>query len=122
MRHKLPVERVSDTLRLNTGGDPEMYEMIVAMNVVDPERYASYREAMRPILERYGGGFRYDLVVSETLRSESSHPITRVFAIHFRDRNACAAFFADSNYLDVKAQRYEGAVDGHTVLAEHDFD
>ncbi|MEL6339412.1 MAG: DUF1330 domain-containing protein [Myxococcota bacterium] len=99
-----------------------MYEMIVAMNVVDSARYAQYREAMRPILERYGGGFRYDFVVAETLQTESSHPITRLFAIHFRDKNACAAFFSDSDYQDVKALHYDGAVDGHTVIAEHYLD
>ena len=96
-----------------------MYEMLVAMNVTDDARYAAYREAMAPILATYGGGFRYDFKVGETLSEAPEHPVTRVFAIFFADEDASAAFFADPDYLAVKAEHFDGAVHGFTVMVAH---
>jgi uncharacterized protein (DUF1330 family) len=89
------------------------------MNVTDRAEYQRYRDAMAPILVRYGGGFRYDFVVGETLKSASPHPVTRLFAIFFADEPASAAFFADPRYLEVKARHYAGSVAGHTVIAAY---
>ena len=96
------------------------HEMIIAMNVTDAARYAQYRAGMTPILAGYGGGFRYDLEVSRVLASPGGHPITRVFALYFRDRAAREAFFADPAYLRVRAEHFVGAVDGFSVMAEHE--
>lgn len=96
------------------------YEMLVAMNVTDTTRYAQYREAMKPLLAEYGGGFRYDFEVSETFSEAPAHDVTRVFAIYFSDGAASGSFFADPRYLEVKREHYEGAVDGHTVIAAYD--
>ena len=106
----------------NPGGkerSPGMYEMFVAMNVTDAGKYALYRTEMMPILEKFGGGFRYDCIVSEVLRSAAPHPITRIFSIFFQDEAASRAFFSDPDYLAVKTRHYEASVDGFTVLAEH---
>lgn len=94
------------------------YTRLVAMNVTDPVAYAAYRDAMRPILERYGGGFAYDAVVQEATGS-FAHPVTRIFAIFFRDKAACQGFFADPAYAAVRAQHFEGAVEGFTELAAY---
>lgn len=93
--------------------------MLVAMNVTDRERYGAYRAAMLPILARYGGGFRYDFVVDEVLSKEPDHPVTRVFAIYFKDEPSSETFFSDADYLAVKRAHYDGAVDGHTVIASY---
>ncbi len=98
------------------------HELIVAMHVKDAAGYQRYRDAMRPILERYGGGFRHDFVVSEALRTDAAHPVTRIFAIYFRDRAAKDAFFADPEYLQVKAAHLEESVGGSTIVAAHDRD
>lgn len=90
------------------------------MHVTDPAGYAAYRAQMTPILARYGGGFRYDLVVSETLASAAPHPINRLFAIYFRDRSARDAFFADPAYLRVRAEHFAPSVGGFTVIAVHE--
>jgi uncharacterized protein (DUF1330 family) len=95
------------------------YEMRVAMNVTDRAEYQRYREAMAPILARYGGGFRYDFIVGESLKSASPHPVTPVFAIFFADEPASAACFADPRYLEVKARHDAGSVAGHTVIAAY---
>ena len=97
------------------------YETIMAMNVKDPERYARYRAGMTPILERYGGFFRYDMVVSEVLKSPTTHPITRVFAINFPSKAAREAFYADPEYQKVRAEHFTPAVDGHTAIAVHEL-
>ncbi len=96
------------------------HEMIVAMHVLDDEGYARYRDAMRPLLESYGGGFRYDFVVSKVLRSEAEHPINRVFAIHFRDRESRDAFFADPRYRAVRERFFDASVGARTLVAEHE--
>ncbi|HYD02020.1 MAG TPA: DUF1330 domain-containing protein [Phycisphaerales bacterium] len=96
------------------------YESIVAMHVTDPAGYAAYRAGMTPILRRYGGGFRYDVIVSDTLESAAPHPINRLFAIFFRDPAARDAFFADPEYLRVRAEHFVQSVGGFTVIAEHE--
>jgi uncharacterized protein (DUF1330 family) len=96
------------------------YEIIVAMNVTDETGYRRYREGMLPILESYGGGFRHDFVVSRVLASAATHPVTRVFAIYFRDEAASAAFFADPAYKAVRARDFDGSVNGFTQIASYD--
>lgn len=95
------------------------YEMMVALEIVDPDGYQRYREAMRPLLEAAGGGFRYDFEIARTLRSAAAHPITRVFAIYFRDRAARDALFADPQYQEIKARHFASAVRATTILAEY---
>jgi uncharacterized protein (DUF1330 family) len=96
------------------------HEMLVALHVTDPARYARYRAAMTPLLEAHGGGFRYDFEIATTLRSEASHPINRVFAIHFPDAATSARFFADPQYLAVRAEHFEPAVAAVTRIAAYD--
>ncbi|MEM7675193.1 MAG: DUF1330 domain-containing protein [Myxococcota bacterium] len=95
------------------------YEMLVAMNVTDADAYAKYRDAIAPVLSRFGGGFRYDFEVNRTLTVDPVHPVNRVFAIFFEDEVACKNFFVDQAYLSAKQRYYTGAVDGFTVIAEY---
>lgn len=105
------------------GGSPTVesrpYTNLVGLRVVDPEGYRRYREAMTPILERFGGRFGYDFVVSEVLRSEVEAPIDRVFTIVFPDRAACEAFFADPEYQQARATHFAPAVSHTTIMAEY---
>lgn len=96
------------------------HEMVVALHVADADVYRQYREAMRPLLEQAGGGFRYDFEVARTLKSEVTHPITRLFTIHFRDRAAKDAFFADPEYKRIRAQFFEASVRATTIVAEYE--
>lgn len=93
-------------------------ESWMGMNIVDAASYQSYREAMSPILKTYGGGFRYDFVVSEVLKSEAEHLINRVFAIYFPDEATRERFFADPHYLEIKKKYFDQAVAGRTTLAK----
>lgn len=96
------------------------FENLVGLDIADEATYQSYREAMLPILNRYGGGFRYDLRISEVLKAESgAQNINRVFIIHFPDRAAKEAFFADADYLEARAKYFEPSVATVTILAEY---
>ena len=96
------------------------YEMLVGLQVIDDATYVRYREAMAPILERYGGGFRYDFKIGEVLRKETASPINRVFTIHFRDRRSRDGFFSDPDYQKAKRQFFESSVSATTILAEYE--
>jgi uncharacterized protein (DUF1330 family) len=94
--------------------------MWVGLEVKDQALYRRYREDMTPILQRYGGGFGYDFIVAETLKSEGQAPINRVFTIWFPDREAASRFFADPAYKKVRARSFEPAVGAITQIASFD--
>lgn len=94
--------------------------MLVGLEVIDDKTYTEYRAAMRPILERFGGGFRYDFKIAEVLRKETTNPINRVFTIFFSDRPSRDAFFSDAGYQKAKQQFFEKSVSATTILAEYD--
>lgn len=96
------------------------FEAVRGLNVIDEAGYEKYREAMTPILARYGGGFRFDFIVAKTLKADAPHPINRVFAIYFADRASKDAFFADPAYKQVRATYFEPAVRGVTLIGEYD--
>ncbi|WDE01518.1 DUF1330 domain-containing protein [Thalassomonas actiniarum] len=95
------------------------YEMLVALEVIDDENYQAYRQAMKPILTTYGGGFGADFRVSEVLLPQESPNINRVFTIYFRDEAAKNDFFADGDYLKVKAEYFETSVASTRILASY---
>lgn len=93
--------------------------MLVGLWVTDHERYRQYRAAMAPLLARFGGAFGYDFVVSEVLKTEVEAPINRVFTMTFPDHRASEAFFADPEYVAVRAALFEPSVGHTTILAEY---
>lgn len=95
-----------------------MYEMLVGLKVSDDQLYQAYREAMFPILQRYGGGFSNDFKVSEALIAEDKS-INRVFTIYFPDEVRMNKFFVDEQYLMVKHEYFDRSVDSINILAEY---
>jgi uncharacterized protein (DUF1330 family) len=95
------------------------YEMIVGLQVKDDDSYSSYRKEMIPLLETYGGGFRYDFKVSETLINQGGKPINRVFAIFFKDEESMNLFFSNSEYLSIKKNYFERSVEETTIISEY---
>jgi len=96
------------------------HENLVGLNVTDEASYQRYRDEMTPILARYGGRFRHDFRIAETLRSEAPGKITRLFIISFPDTATKVRFFADPEYVAIRARHFVGAVDGVSILAEFD--
>ncbi|GDY26851.1 DUF1330 domain-containing protein [Agarivorans sp. Toyoura001] len=96
------------------------YEMLVGLHVLDDDMYLQYRDAMKPILSSYGGGFGYDFKVSEVLRPEENRDINRVFTIYFSERSAKEAFFANPEYLKVRERYFEGSVASTTIISSYE--
>ena len=96
------------------------YEMMVGLQVKNDEEYTKYREAMTPILKQYGGGFRYDFKVSETLKNEEGRPINRVFAIYFENKDSLNEFFNHPDYLKVKSNFFNTSVEATTIISEYE--
>ena len=94
--------------------------MLVGLTVTDDRVYQEYRDAMTPLLASHGGGFRFDFVVGQVLRSEATHPINRVFAIYFADAARKDAFFGHAEYRVIRARFFERSVTGVTILAAYD--
>jgi len=95
------------------------YEMLIGLNVIDQANYTAYRQGMTPILEKYGGEFRYDFMVEKTLKSAISHTINRVFVISFPDAARKDNFFSDPDYKKVKQQYFEVSVQDTAVIATY---
>jgi uncharacterized protein (DUF1330 family) len=70
-----------------------MYEYIVVLDIINDELYDEYRKSMMPILNKYGGGFKYDFKIQETLRSSDEENINRVFLIYFPSNIKADEFF-----------------------------
>jgi uncharacterized protein (DUF1330 family) len=95
------------------------FELLVGLTVKDDEIYQQYRAAMAPLLAEHGGGFRVDFEVARVLKSESSHPINRVFVIFFADEASKNAFFAHPSYKEIRARFFEKSVGGTTIISEY---
>ena len=95
-------------------------EYLTVLNVTDDNLYQEYRAAMTPILEKYGGGFGYDLNISETLKSEVETPINRVFTMYIESDEASEAFFNDEEYLKVRSKYYDRSVSFLTIVSKYD--
>lgn len=95
-------------------------ELLVGLTVKDDETYAEYRRAMAPLLAEHGGGFRVDFAVSRVFKSESDHPINRVFVIFFADGPSKERFFAHPTYKEIKARFFERSVAGTTIISEYE--
>ncbi len=96
------------------------FERLVGLNVLDDEAYELYREGMKPILHRFGGGFGYDFKIAEVLKSPTDAPINRVFTIFFPDEDSMNSFFSNDEYLEVKRRHFERSVADTTVMATYE--
>jgi uncharacterized protein (DUF1330 family) len=97
-----------------------MYEVIVGLEVTDDNLYNKYREGMKPILSNYGGGFRYDFKIAQTLKSESDGPINRLFAIYFESKDSMDQFFSNEDYLKVRSEFFEPSVSSTTMISGYE--
>ena len=93
------------------------YEILVGLDIKNDQLYQKYRDEMKPILEAYGGRFRYDFKVSDVLLSETSNEINRVFTITFPDVKNKEAFFSDTAYLAIKKTYFEASVAATTIIS-----
>ncbi|HJT23760.1 MAG TPA: DUF1330 domain-containing protein [bacterium] len=97
------------------------FERCVGLEVIDEVLYQKYRDGMMPILARYGGAFRYDFKMAETLKSATPAPINRLFITTFKDKASHDAFFEDAEYKKVREKFFKPAVKNSTVLATYEI-
>jgi uncharacterized protein (DUF1330 family) len=90
---------------------------LFGLEVTDDAGYTRYREAMTPILARFGGAFGCDFVVARVLLGPSPR-INRVFTIAFPDAASRERFFADEAYRAVRKQWFEPSVAAVAVLEQ----
>jgi uncharacterized protein (DUF1330 family) len=95
------------------------FEVLVGVNVVDDAGYTEYRRLMTPLLVSYGGSFGVDVRVAAVLRSPEDRPYNRLFTIRFPSQAVHDAFFADSDYLDVRRRHFESSVSGTVLLGRY---
>ena len=97
------------------------FEMTVGLLVEDQQKYAQYRAEIASLMKEAGGRFRYDFEIAQTLKSESSHEINRLFVVQFPDRAVKERFFADPRYVEIRKRLFENAVKGRTTIGEYSF-
>lgn len=97
-----------------------MFERLVGLNLKDEKGYQDYRNAMRPLLEEHGGGFRYDFKIEKVLKSEVDHPINRVFIIYFKNKDFSDKFFSNPEYIKIKKEYFETSVLDTAVISQYE--
>ncbi len=95
-----------------------MHHMLVGLMVKDDELYQQYRQAMMPILARFGGNFLYDVKVSEVLKAQSSEDFNRLFVIAFATEEQQQQFFVQPDYLAAKQEFFDASVESTHFLAQ----
>jgi uncharacterized protein (DUF1330 family) len=95
--------------------------MVIGLKVIDHEKYSQYRVAIAPLLEQASGRFRYDFEVARTLKTEVTHDLNRVFVLQFPSSSAKEGFFRDPQYIEIRRQFFEKAVESTTIIAEYDL-
>jgi uncharacterized protein (DUF1330 family) len=95
------------------------HEMLIGVDVIDEAGYAKYRAEMTPVLEAHGGRFILDVRVSEILRGASPGAFNRLFTIRFPSARHRDAFFANPDYLAIRARLFEPSVSGVVRLGDY---
>lgn len=93
------------------------YSMIVALEVHNPEQYAQYRDALKPLLSQYRGHFSHDFTLAEILTAPTKAKLNRLFVLNFSTEADKTAFFADSRYQAIKQQYFVSAVGDVEIIA-----
>ncbi|MBL4698959.1 MAG: DUF1330 domain-containing protein [Phycisphaerales bacterium] len=95
------------------------FELLIGLHVIDDNSYDQYRAGMTPILDSFGGYFRFDFRVSEMLKGEADDPFNRVFILSFPDQVSKEKFFADEAYKAVRAAHFDQAVRSVQQIAQY---
>lgn len=88
------------------------YYLMIEAEVTDPERYAAYRAAVTPLIDRFGG--RFLVRGGEVEVFEGEYDGRRRVVIEFESQKAARAFWHSPEYADVKKLR-EGAGVGAAI-------
>lgn len=93
------------------------FTITVALDISDPEVYAQYRAAMRPLLEAEGGRFTYDFTIAETLKAQDGQHYNRLFLLEFPELEHHDRFFANPEYKAIRNQLFNASVRSFAILS-----
>ena len=89
--------------------------IVAQLKVHDPAMFKRYRDAVTPLVDRFGGRYRVRGGELEVL--EGDWPFQRLTIIEFQSRNAARVFFDSPEYRKILPLR-EKSADGTVVIAE----
>ena len=89
--------------------------IVAQVKVHDPAAYQRYREAVTPLIDRFGGRFRVRGGELDVL--EGDWPLPRLVIIEFQSKDAARLFYESPEYQKILPLR-QRASDGNVVLVE----
>jgi len=89
--------------------------IVAQLKVNDPALFQRYREAVTPLVDRFGGRYRVRGGELEVL--EGDWPYPRLTIIEFQSRAAARQFFDSPEYRKIQPLR-EKAADGTVVIVD----
>lgn len=81
--------------------------LVAQLKITDPKMYERYREAVTPLVDRFGGRFLVRGGALEVL--EGDWPLTRLVAIEFQSAAAARHFYESPEYQRILPLRTEAA-------------
>jgi uncharacterized protein (DUF1330 family) len=89
--------------------------LVAQLKIHDPAMFQRYREAVTPLIDRFGGRFRARGGELEVLEGE--WPFPRLTIIEFQSRDAARLFYDSPEYQKILPLR-QGSAGGNLVLVE----
>ena len=89
--------------------------IVAQLKVHDPAMFERYREALTPLVDRFGGRYRVRGGELEVL--EGDWPLPRLVIIEFQSRDAARLFYDSPEYRQILPLRQESA-DGTVAIVE----
>ena len=89
--------------------------LVAQLKVKDPKTFERYRQAVTPLVDRFGGRFKIRGGQTEVL--EGDWQTGRLVVIEFQSRDAARLFYDSPEYQELVRLRQEAA-DGAVALVE----
>jgi uncharacterized protein (DUF1330 family) len=89
--------------------------LLAQLTVHDPNAYQHYREAVAPLVDRFGGRYRVRGGAIDVLEGEFG--AERLVVIEFQSRDAARLFYDSPEYQQILPLR-RSAADGTVVIVE----
>jgi uncharacterized protein (DUF1330 family) len=89
--------------------------LLAQLTVHDPESFGRYREAVAPLVDRFGGRYRVRGGAIDVLEGDLG--AERLVVIEFQSRDAARLFYDSPEYQQILPLR-QRAADGSVVIVE----
>ena len=89
--------------------------IVAQLKVHDPAAFQRYREAVTPLVDRFGGRYRVRGAEPEVL--EGAWPFPRLTIIEFQSRDAARLFYESAEYQKILPLR-QGSADVTLAIVE----